>query len=70
MTFISWKTGVWGLEKPIVAIIARKHLIFRNKKSHMEKMLSFLHFGNISTDSEHPDIKSFKTGLICPYILP
>ena len=27
-------------------------------------------FGSISTDSERPDIKFFKTGLICPYILP
>ena len=70
VTFYSWKTGVRDLEKPIVAIIARKHLIFRNKKSHMEKMHRFSHFGNNSIDSERPDIKFFKTGLIYPYILP
>ena len=35
------KSGVWGLEKPIVAIIARKHLNFKNKMSHMKKLLSF-----------------------------
>ena len=28
---------------PIVAIISRKHLIFKNKKSHMKKKISFLH---------------------------
>ena len=59
VTFYFWKTG---LEKPIVAIIARKYLIFKYKKSHMN--------GNISTDSERPGIKFFKTCLIYPYILP
>ena len=59
-------SGVWGLEKPIVAIIARKHLI----KSHIWKDWSVEHFGDISTDSECPAIKIFKTGLIHPYILP
>ena len=34
----------------------------------MEKMHRFSHFGNNSIDSERPDIKFFKTGLICPYI--
>ena len=65
MTFFG-KSGFWGVEKPI----ARYQLIFRNKKSHMEKMHRFSHFGNNSIDSERPDIKFFKTGLICPYILP
>ena len=32
-----WKSGVWGLEKPIVAIIEGKHLIFKNKKLHIKK---------------------------------
>jgi hypothetical protein len=41
VTFYFWKSGVWGLEKPIVAIIARKHLIFKNKKSHMKNCSVF-----------------------------
>ena len=27
VNFYLWKAGVWGLEKPIVSVIARKHLI-------------------------------------------
>ena len=38
-------------------------------KSHMEKFLSFYHFGNISTNSERPAIDFFSTGLISPYIV-
>ena len=55
---------------PIVAIIARKHPIFKNKKSYMKKLISFIHFSNISTVSECPAIKFFKTGLIYSYIFP
>ena len=51
-----------------MAIVARKHLIFKTKMSHMKKLLSFQHFGNISTDSNSPEVKFFKTGLIHPYI--
>ena len=38
----------WGQEKPIAAIIARKHLIFKKKITY-EKID---HFGNILTDSK------------------
>jgi len=31
VTFYFWKSVFWGLEKPIVAITARKHLIFKRK---------------------------------------
>ena len=44
VTFYFWKSGVWDLEKPIVAIIARKHLIFKNKKLQYEKIAQFLSF--------------------------
>ena len=51
-----------------MAIVARKPLIFKTKMSHMKKLLSFQLFGNISTDSNCPEVKFFKTGLIHPYI--
>ena len=44
----------------------KKHLIFNNKKSHMKKVHSSYHFGNISTYSERPPSNFFKTGLIYP----
>ena len=36
----------------------------------MKKLLSFYHFGKISTYSECPEIKFFKTCLIHPYQIP
>ena len=48
----------------IIATIDLKHLIFKNKKSHVKKLNSFQNFVNISTDSKTPTIKFFKTGLI------
>ena len=38
-------------------------MIFKNQKAHVKKLNSFQHFGNISTDSESPAIKFFRTGL-------
>ena len=36
----------------------------------MKKLISFLHFGNISTDFENSAIKFSKTGLNYLYTLP
>ena len=38
VTFYFFKSCVWGPEKPNVAIIAIKQLIFKNEKSHVKKM--------------------------------
>ena len=38
-------------------------MIFKNEKSHVKKLNSFQHFGNILTDSESPAFKFFRTGL-------
>ena len=42
---------------------------FQTRKSHVKKFNSILHFCNISTDSKHPAIRFFRTGLIYAYIL-
>ena len=42
-------------------------MIFKNEKSHVKKLNSFQHFGNILTDSESPAIKFFRTGLTFNY---
>ena len=51
------------------AIVAIKQLIFKTKNSHVKKLISFQHFGNISTDSESPAINFFRTGLIYAYLM-
>ena len=63
VTFHFWKLCVWGPEKPNVAIIAIKQLIFKNEKSHVKKLNSFQCFGNILTDSESLAFQIFSTGL-------
>ena len=54
----------------IMATVDLKHLIFKNEKLHMKKLISFKHFGNISTDLELPAINFVKTGVIYSYTLP
>ena len=51
------------------AIVAIKQLIFKTKSSHVKKLISFQHFGNITTDSESPAINFFRTGLIYAYLM-
>ena len=47
-TFHFRKSSVRGPEKANVAIKALKQLIFKNEKSHVNKLNRFQHFGNRS----------------------